>query len=201
MGGRTSFDTEHRVMPDRIETATYLCAAAAAGGDLTVKECEPEHIGTVIEKLSDGGADISVSGRTVRIKARQRLRAMPFVRTMPYPGFPTDSQAQLMAAACVADGATVFHESIFENRYRHVSELERMGAKIKVSGRVAVVEGVSRLHGAGMMATDLRGGAAMVIAALAAEGESTIGEIHHIDRGYEKIEDALTSVGAMVTRE
>lgn len=201
MGGRTSFDTEHRVMPDRIETATYLCAAAAAGGDLTVRECEPEHVGTVIEKLSDGGAEISVSGRTVRIKSHKRLRAMPFVRTMPYPGFPTDSQSQLMAAACVADGATVFHESIFENRYRHVSELERMGAKIKVSGRVAVVEGVSRLHGAGMMATDLRGGAAMVIAALAAEGESTIGEIHHIDRGYEKIEDALTSVGADVTRE
>jgi len=201
VGGRASFDTEHRVMPDRIEAATYLCAAAAAGGDVTVRDCEPEHIGTVIEKLVDGGAELAISGRSVRLRMNKRMRAMPYVRTMPYPGFPTDCQAQLMAAACTAHGPTVFMESIFENRYRHVSELERMGARIKVSGRVAVVEGVPKLHGARMLATDLRGGAAMVIAALAAEGASTIGEIHHIDRGYEHIERALSSVGAAIRRE
>lgn len=201
LGGRTSFDVEHRIMPDRIEASTYLCAAAAAGGDITVRECEPEHIGTITEKLVDGGASISVSGRTVRIKADKRLSGMPFVRTMPYPGFPTDCQSQLMAAACVAKGTTVFLESIFENRYRHVNELERMGAKIKVSGRVAVVEGVPKLHGASVAATDLRGGAALVIAALAAEGDTVIGEIHHIDRGYEKIEQAFSNVGASVQRE
>lgn len=201
LGGRTSFDTEHRIMPDRIEAATYLCAAAAAGGDITVRECEPEHIGTVTEKLCDGGADIKVSGRTVRIKMNKALTAMPYVRTMPYPGFPTDCQAQLMAAACTAQGATVFLESIFENRYRHVNELERMGARIKVSGRVAVVEGVCKLHGARVFATDLRGGAAMVIAALAAEGSSVIGDIEHIDRGYERIEDVLSAVGVLIQRE
>ncbi|MGM9639353.1 MAG: UDP-N-acetylglucosamine 1-carboxyvinyltransferase [Butyricicoccaceae bacterium] len=199
-GGPTAFDTEHRIMPDRIEAATYLCAAAAAGGDLTLRNCQPAHFGTVIEKLSDGGAEITARGRTVRIRARERLRAMPLVRTMPYPGFPTDGQSQLMAAACTSAGTTVFQESIFENRYRHVGELERMGARIRVSGRIAVVDGVERLHGAQMQATDLRGGAAMVIAALAAEGESTIGAIEHIDRGYEHIERVLSGVGGQIER-
>lgn len=200
-GGRTTSDVEHRIMPDRIEAATYLCAAAAAGGDITIRECEPEHIGTITEKLTDGGAHIMVSGRTVRLKMTSRLGAMPYVRTMPYPGFPTDCQSQLMAAATLAQGTTIFLESIFENRYRHVNELERMGAKIKVSGRIAVVEGVRKLHGAQVAATDLRGGAALVIAALAAEGETIISEISHIDRGYEKIEERLRLVGADIVRE
>ncbi len=199
-GGRTAFDTDHRIMPDRIEAATYLCACAAAGGDVTVTDCEPEHIGTVIEKLADGGATVTYGSHSVRIRMKDRLSAMPYVRTMPYPGFPTDCQAQLMAAACTARGTTVFLENIFENRYRHTDELIRMGADIRVSGRVAVVEG-KILHGADMLATDLRGGAAMVVAALAAKDKSTIGNISHIDRGYERIEEKLSAIGADIARE
>ena len=201
IGGRAYFDTEHRVMPDRIEAATYLCAAAAAGGDVTVEDCESEHIGTVIERLTEGGADIKVSGRLVRIKVSDRLKSMPPVRTMPYPGFPTDCQSQLMAVACTAKGTTVFTENIFENRYRHTGQLERMGADIKVSGRVAVVEGVERLKGAVVTATDLRGGAALAVAALGAEGCTVIEDIYHIDRGYEKMEQSLASLGADAVRE
>ena len=201
IGGRAYFDTEHRVMPDRIEAATYLCAAAAAGGDVTVEDCESEHIGTVIERLTEGGADIKVSGRSVRIKVSDRLKSMPPVRTMPYPGFPTDCQSQLMAVACTANGTTVFTENIFENRYRHTGQLERMGADIKVSGRVAVVEGVERLKGAVVTATDLRGGAALAVAALGAEGCTVIEDIYHIDRGYEKMEQSLASLGADAVRE
>ena len=201
IGGRAYFDTEHRVMPDRIEAATYLCAAAAAGGDVTVEDCESEHIGTVIERLTEGGADIKVSGRSVRIKVSDRLKSMPPVRTMPYPGFPTDCQSQLMAVACTAKGTTVFTENIFENRYRHTGQLERMGADIKVSGRVAVVEGVERLKGAVVTATDLRGGAALAVAALGAEGCTVIEDIYHIDRGYEKMEQSLASLGADAVRE
>ena len=201
IGGRAYFDTEHRVMPDRIEAATYLCAAAAAGGDVTAEDCESEHIGTVIERLTEGGADIKVSGRSVRIKVSDRLKSMPPVRTMPYPGFPTDCQSQLMAVACTAKGTTVFTENIFENRYRHTGQLERMGADIKVSGRVAVVEGVERLKGAVVTATDLRGGAALAVAALGAEGCTVIEDIYHIDRGYEKMEQSLASLGADAVRE
>ena len=201
IGGRAYFDTEHRVMPDRIEAATYLCAAAAAGGDVTVEDCESEHIGTVIERLTEGGADIKVSGRSVRIKVSDRLKSMPPVRTMPYPGFPPDCQSQLMAVACTAKGTTVFTENIFENRYRHTGQLERMGADIKVSGRVAVVEGVERLKGAVVTATDLRGGAALAVAALGAEGCTVIEDIYHIDRGYEKMEQSLASLGADAVRE
>ena len=163
-------------------------------------DCEPEHIGTVIEKLADGGAAVTYGSHSVRIRMKDRLSAMPYVRTMPYPGFPTDCQAQLMAAACTARGTTVFLENIFENRYRHTDELIRMGADIRVSGRVAVVEG-KILHGADMLATDLRGGAAMVVAALAAKDKSTIGNISHIDRGYERIEEKLSAIGADIARE
>ena len=173
---------------------------AGAGGDVTVTDCEPEHIGTVIEKLADGGAAVTYGSHSVRIRMKDRLSAMPYVRTMPYPGFPTDCQAQLMAAACTARGTTVFLENIFENRYRHTDELIRMGADIRVSGRVAVVEG-KILHGADMLATDLRGGAAMVVAALAAKDKSTIGNISHIDRGYERIEEKLSAIGADIARE
>ena len=201
VGGNTRRDTEHRIMPDRIEAATYLCAAAACGGDVTLRECEPEHVGTITSALSEGGCEISVAGRSIRLRAERPLRAMPPVRTMPYPGFPTDAQAQMMAVACTARGTTIFLENIFENRYRHVGELMRMGAHIKVSGRVAVVDGGAPLHGAMVQATDLRGGAALVIAALAAHGESRVGEIHHIDRGYEHIETVLSALGADIRRE
>ena len=199
-GGGVRCDVKHRILPDRIETATYLCGAAACGGEITVTECEPSHVGTVLAQLAEGGARIQTAGRTVRLQCRRRLEAMGPVRTMPYPGFPTDAQAQLMAAACTARGTTVFVENIFENRYRHAAELLRMGAKIRTSGRVAVVEGTEQLRAADVTCTDLRGGAALVIAALAAEGCSTIREIHHIDRGYEKIENSFAALGGEIRR-
>ncbi len=201
VGGNTRRDTEHRILPDRIETATYLCAAAACGGDVTLRECEPEHVGTVIDALNSAGCDIRVAGRSIRIRREGTLHCMPPIRTMPYPGFPTDAQAQMMAVACVARGTTIFLENIFENRYRHVGELSRMGASIKVSGKVAVVDGGRQLHGASVQCTDLRGGAALCIAALAAQGESRIAEIHHIDRGYQSIETVLGELGADIRRE
>jgi len=200
IGGGVRSDVKHRILPDRIVAATYLCAAAACGGEITVTDCEPGHVGTVLAQLAEGGARFQVSGRTVRLQCDKRLTSMGPVRTMPYPGFPTDAQAQLMAAACTARGTTVFLENIFENRYRHAAELTRLGAKIRTSGRVAVVEGTDRLRGADVTCTDLRGGAALVIAALAAEGESTIREIGHIDRGYEKIETDIAGLGGVIRR-
>ena len=188
-------------MPDRIEAATYLCAVAACGGDVKLENAYPEHIDTVISNLRDAGCDIKNYGNNVRITCNGSLLSMPPIQTMPYPGFPTDAQSPLMAAACLAKGTTVFKENIFENRFRHTAELARMGAKIKVSGRTAVVEGVDSLNGAYVRCTDLRGGAALVIAALAAKGESRIYDIEHIDRGYEKIERAYMSLGGNILRK
>ena len=199
-GGRTRNDVRHTILPDRIEAATFLCAVAACGGDVSLQNVEPEHVGTVMANLSEAGCRLSVAGRTLRIEAEGPLRAMPPIRTMPYPGFPTDAQPQMMACACLARGSTVFIENIFENRFRHVDELSRFGANIHISGKAALVQGVETLRGADARCTDLRGGAALVIAALAAEGESSIGEIHHIDRGYERIEDRLTQLGADIVR-
>jgi len=199
-GGRTRNDVRHTILPDRIEAATFLCAVAACGGDVSLQNVEPEHVGTVMANLSEAGRRLSVAGRTLRIEAEGPLRAMPPIRTMPYPGFPTDAQPQMMACACLARGSTVFIENIFENRFRHVDELSRFGANIHISGKAALVQGVETLRGADARCTDLRGGAALVIAALAAEGESSIGEIHHIDRGYERIEDRLTQLGADIVR-
>ncbi|NCB04238.1 MAG: UDP-N-acetylglucosamine 1-carboxyvinyltransferase [Clostridia bacterium] len=199
-GGNARRDATHRILPDRIEAATYLCAAAACGGDVELRELEPAHVGTVISCLRDAGCDIRIAGRTARITSTGRLTAMNPVRTMPYPGFPTDAQAPLMAAACVARGSTLFLENIFENRFRHTAELARMGADIRVSGRMAVVEGGKPLHGAAVQSTDLRGGAALVIAALCAQGESEISDIYHIERGYESMEKVLSSLGADMER-
>jgi len=193
--------TEHTVIPDRIATASYLCCAALAGGELVLSGADSAHIGAVIPILQSMGCRIYTFGKNnIYINVRERLKAPLTIRTMPYPGFPTDAQALLMAACSTADGTAVFVENIFENRYRHVSELLRMGAKIKVEGKVAVVEGVKRLSGTELVATDLRGGAALVAAALAAEGTSVICELHHIDRGYECIEKALRNVGADIKR-
>ena len=200
-GGKTRNDVRHTILPDRIEAATYLCAAAACSGDVTLLNAEPEHIGTVISNLSEAGCDIKVAGRSIRIISQRPIRAMQPIRTMPYPGFPTDAQAQMMATACTAKGTTVFLENIFENRFRHVGELCRMGADIKIAGRAAIVTGVDRLKSAEVQCTDLRGGAALVIAALSAQGESRIGEIHHIDRGYEAMETAFSALGAYMIRE
>ncbi len=198
-GGMPRRDVEHTILPDRIETATYLCAAAACGGEVTLTETQPEQVGTVLQCLSEAGCTVRTAGRSITLLAPERLGHIAQVRTMPYPGFPTDAQAPLMAAACTGQGASVFLETIFENRYRHVSELARMGADIRVSGRTALVNGTV-LHGAAVRCTDLRGGAALVIAALAARGESRIEAITHIDRGYERLAEKLTALGGSICR-
>lgn len=191
----------YTVMPDRIVTATWLCACAAAGGEIGLYRARPEHLSTVISALRQSGCIIEAEGELLRCRVPQHLRAISRVRTAPYPGFPTDAQAILMAALAKGRGTTVFEENIFENRYRHVDELIRMGANIRVSGRAAVVEGVQNLHGTAVRCTDLRGGAALCAAALGAEGESTVTATHHIDRGYEDMARDLKALGADITRQ
>ncbi len=200
-GGRTLHECVYPIMPDRIVTATYLCAAASAGGEIFLEGAREGHLATVTEALRRAGCEIDGGGDGVACTAPERPLALPAVRTAPYPGFPTDAQAVLMAAMLRGKGTTVFEENIFDSRYRHVDELIRMGADIRVSGRVAVVKGVERLHAAAVRSTDLRGGAALCVAALAAEGVSRVGEIHHIDRGYEDLARDLTALGAKIGRE
>ena len=195
-GGRTFHGGTYRVMPDRIAAATYLCALASAGGTGFLRGAREEHLATVTAVLREAGCHISAGPEGIACACRERLRAVRPVRTAPYPGFPTDAQAVLMAALLRARGATAFEENIFENRYRHVDELARMGADIRVMGRVAVVTGVETLHGAPVRCTDLRGGAALCVAALAAEGESCISETAHIALGYEDIARDLGALGA-----
>ena len=197
-GGAPLHGAEHTVMPDRITAATYLCAAASAGGDVTLRDIRPEELATVTDALTQAGCAVERWEDSLRLRAEGPLRAIPPIRTAPYPGFPTDAQAILMAALLRARGATVFEENIFENRYRHVDELARMGADIRTSGRVAVVTGVERLHGAPVRCTDLRGGAALCVAALAAEGQTEVREVQHIQRGYEDLPRDLRALGAAV---
>ena len=199
-GGRQLHGCTYRVMPDRIAAATYLCGAASAGGNIYLRGAEERHLATVTAALREAGCAVTADGAGIRAVCRERPRAVEPVRTAPYPGFPTDAQAVLMAALLRSRGATVFEENIFENRYRHVDELIRMGARIRVSGRVAVVTGVERLHGAPVRCTDLRGGAALCVAALAAEGETRVSQICHIDRGYEDLARDLRALGADVER-
>ncbi len=195
-GGRTFHGGTYRVMPDRIAVATYLCALASAGGTGFIRNAREEHLATVTAVLREAGCEISSGPEGIACTCRERLRAVRPVRTAPYPGFPTDAQAVLMAALLRGRGATAFEENIFENRYRHVDELTRMGADIRVMGRVAVVTGVETLHGAPVRCTDLRGGAALCVAALAAEGETCVSETAHISRGYEDIARDLSALGA-----
>ena len=197
-GRRPTRDVVHTVMPDRIVAATYLAAAAAAGGDVELQGVDYRHLSTVTAALHEAGCQIHSGGDSIRIRSQGRLRGIRPVRTAPYPGFPTDAQAVLMAALLRSRGVTVFVENIFDNRYRHVDELTRMGADIRVEGRVAVVCGVDRLQGAEMACTDLRGGAALAVAALSAEGESRLTAIHHIKRGYEDLARDLRLLGAQV---
>lgn len=193
--------TEHTVISDRIVAATYLAAVGCCKGELILSGVQSAYLGQIIPLMQTMGCRIYSFGRdSVYIRVKDRLKAPPTIRTMPYPGFPTDAQALLMAAAATAQGTTVFVENIFENRYRHVSELARMGARIKVEGKVAVVEGVPTLYGSELQATDLRGGAALVLAALAAEGRSVVTRLCYIDRGYENIEAVLRTVGADIRR-
>lgn len=190
----------HRVMADRIEAATYLAAAAVTGGSLTLTHCPSLPVSPVFAPLEQAGCVITAAGDSLHIDAPTPLRGMGTIRTLPYPGFPTDAAAPLLAAACVGVGTTVCIETIFENRYRYVDELTRMGARIRVDGRVAVVEGVSALHGADVACTDLRGGAALLVAALAADGVTRITDLHHLDRGYESPVECLQGAGACITR-
>ena len=199
-GGRPLHGGTYTVMGDRIVACTYLAAAAAAGGEVAVTGCDYRHLSTVTAVLAEGGCALhSTPGRIV-LRSDRPLRAVRPIRTAPYPGFPTDAQAPLMAAFVRGTGATVFVENIFDSRYRHVDELVRMGADIKVEGRVAVVCGVPAIHGARVQAHDLRGGAALVVAALAADGESEITGLTHVDRGYQELDGALRSLGASIRR-
>jgi UDP-N-acetylglucosamine 1-carboxyvinyltransferase len=189
----------HAIMPDRIETGTYLCAAAASGGDIRLLKTSAAYLDTVVDKLMDAGCEITVERDAIRLQAPQRLKAVS-LRTAPYPAFPTDMQAQFMAINCIADGVATIRETIFENRFMHVNELMRLGANIQIEGNNAIVRGVDRLEGATVMATDLRASASLVIAGLVAQGETLIDRIYHLDRGYERIEEKLAKLGASVKR-
>jgi UDP-N-acetylglucosamine 1-carboxyvinyltransferase len=199
-GGRPLHGCTYRVMPDRIAAATYLCAAASAEGQLFLRGAEERHLSTVTAVLREAGCRIAADSSGIFCSCSGRLKAVRPIRTAPYPGFPTDAQAPLMAALLRSRGVTVFEENLFTSRYRHVDELIRMGADIRVFGRTAVVTGTEALQGALVRCTDLRGGAALCVAALAAEGETRITEIGHIDRGYEDIARDLRALGADVKR-
>lgn len=193
-------EAEYRVMPDRIETGTFLIAGMVTGGDVEVSQCIPGHLDPLISKLRESGAEVHETSDSIRVKAPAKIQAMD-VQTCPYPGFPTDLQAQMMAMMCVAEGTSVITENVFEGRFLHVPELQRMGASITVDGARAVVKGVPQLTGAQVMASDLRASAGLILAGLAAEGETQINRVYHLDRGYERIEDKLQSLGAIVHRE
>ena len=189
----------HRVVPDRIEAGTFLCAVAAAGGDVLIRNARGDHLEAVVDKLREAGVRIDAGDGWLRVRADARPRAVGF-RTSEYPAFPTDMQAQLMAVDCIAEGSATITETIFENRFMHVNELLRLGARIEVDGRVARVQGMATLSGAAVMATDLRASAGLVIAALVAEGETVIDRIYHLDRGYDRMEAKLRAIGADIER-
>lgn len=189
----------HRIMADRIETGTFLCAAAACGGDVTVRATDPWSMDVTIDRLRETGATLTSGPDWVRLQANGRPRAVS-VRTAPYPGFATDMQAQFMALDAVADGTATVVETIFENRFMHVQELRRLGANIRIEGNTAIVQGVPALSGATVMATDLRASASLVIAGLAARGETTVERIYHLDRGYARMEARLQALGARIER-
>ena len=187
------------VMPDRIEAGTFMIAAAMTGGDIKIHRMKLEHLDALTFKLQDAGVEITSRDGVVRVKGPKKIGSLN-IKTRPYPGFPTDMQAQFMAMMCVADGASVISENIFENRFMHVSELQRFGADITVAGSTATVKGVKKLSGAPVMATDLRASASLILAGLAAEGTTEITRIYHLDRGYEAIEKKLASLGANIVR-
>ena len=190
---------EHSVIPDRIEAGTFLCAVAAAGGDVLVKECRPDTLDAVMVKLKETGLKMEVGPDWIKASMHERPKAVSF-RTSEYPAFPTDMQAQLMAVNAVAAGNATITETIFENRFMHVQELNRLGADIAIEGNTAIAQGVEKLSGATVMATDLRASASLVIAGLAAQGETQVDRIYHLDRGYDRMEQKLTLLGANIER-
>jgi len=189
----------HQVVADRIEAGTFLCAVAATGGDVVLRYARQDHLDAVIDKLRDAGVVIEAGDNFLRVRSHGSLKAQSF-RTTEYPGFPTDMQAQFMALNCIANGPSKVTETIFENRFMHVNELVRLGANIQIDGKVSVIEGVPSLSGATVMATDLRASASLVIAGLVAEGETTVERIYHLDRGYDRMEEKLRSIGADIER-
>jgi UDP-N-acetylglucosamine 1-carboxyvinyltransferase len=198
-GVRALSGASHRVMPDRIETGTYLSAVAAAGGRVRLLSAAPDTLGATLEKLREAGAQISPASDGISIEMAGRAASVSLA-TAPYPGFPTDMQAQFMALDCVARGTARITETIFENRFMHALELQRLGADIEIHGNTALVKGVERLQGAKVMATDLRASASLVVAGLVAHGETLIDRIYHLDRGYEALEQKLSALGARIAR-
>lgn len=190
---------DHSVIPDRIEAGTFMVASAITGGDVLIENVITSHIKPVIAKLIEVGCDVYENGDKVRVVGPERIKAVD-VKTLPYPGFPTDMQAQFMSLMSVAEGTSVVIETVFENRFMHVDELKRMGADIKIDGRSAIVQGVDGLMSAPVKATDLRAGAALILAGLVAEGETEIGDIYHIQRGYDNIEEKLSKLGGKIYR-
>ena len=189
----------HQVVADRIETGTFLCAVAAAGGDVVLRHGRADHLEVVIDKLREAGATVTAGDGFIRIQASGRMKAQSF-RTTEYPGFPTDMQAQFMALNAIALGTSTVTETIFENRFMHVNEMVRLGAKVQIEGKVCIVEGIERLSGATVMATDLRASASLVIAGLVASGETVVERIYHLDRGYDQMETKLRGIGADIER-
>jgi len=199
-GVRSLHPVDIKIIPDRIETGTFMVAAAATGGDILIKGCEPDHIGGIINKLRASGTLVETYPDSIRIMNHNPIKSVD-IKTLPYPGFPTDMQAQFMTLMAIADGNSVIHESIFENRFIHANELLRMGADISISnGNVAMVRGVKKLQAAQVMASDLRASASLVIAGLVAEGTTIISRIYHMDRGYEAIEKKFSLLGAQIER-
>ena len=198
-GVRQLTGTTYAVIPDRIEAGTYMVAAAITGGDVVLKNVLFEHMKPLVAKLKEAGVSIEEEVDQIRVNATDGLRAVD-IKTLPYPGFPTDMQAQFMALMTVAKGPSVITETVFENRFMHVDELRRMGANIRIDGRIAMVDGVPHLTGCPVTATDLRAGAALVVAGLAAEGCTQIASVHHIDRGYDRIVEKLQGLGADISR-
>ena len=190
----------HRVLPDRIETGTFLVAAAMTGGRVTARNARPDTLDAVLLKLAEAGAEVTTTADSITVDMGGRRPRAVSLTTAPYPAFPTDMQAQFMALNCVADGVGVISETIFENRFMHVNELLRLGADIQVDGHTAIVRGVERLSGAPVMATDLRASASLILAGLVAQGDTTIDRIYHLDRGYENIEQKLGALGARIRR-
>lgn len=192
---------QHTVIPDRIEAGTFMIASAMTQGDITIQDCRPDHLYAVIEKLRSVGAEIEYTEDVIYIKGPKAINSVD-ITTMPFPGFPTDLQAQFMTIMCIANGSSIIEETIFENRFIHVSELERMGADITINGNQALVRGRSRLLAAPVMATDLRASASLVLAGLVAvEGRTEVNRIYHLDRGYEALEEKFRALGANITRE